>query len=95
MVVGVCRVELFLADNASLKGKRQVLKSILQKTRQRFNVSISEVADQDLWQKAVLGICVVSNDRQFVNSTLDKTINYIESLQLAEVADSEYEILNY
>ncbi len=95
MVVGVCRVELFLHDNASLKGKRQVLKSILQKTRQRFNVSISEVADQDLWQKAVLGISLVSNDRQFVNSTLDKTVNYIEGLQLAEVADSEYEILNF
>jgi uncharacterized protein len=95
MVVGVCRVELFLADNASLKGKRQVLKSILQKTRQRFNVSISEVADQDLWQKAVLGISVVSNDRQFVNSTLDKTVNFIEGLQLAEVADSEYEIINF
>ncbi len=95
MVVGVCRVELFLHENFSLKGKRQVLKSIMEKTRQKFNVSISEVADQDLWQKAVLGICMVSNDRQFVNSALDKTVNFIEGLQLAELADSEYEIINY
>ncbi len=95
MVVGVCRLELILPENFSLKGKRQVLKSILQRARKRFNISISEVADQDRWQKAVLGICAVGNDRQRVNSTLDQTVNFIEQTHLADVADSEYEIVNY
>jgi len=95
MVVGVCQLELYLHDNFSLKGKRQVLKSIVQRSRQRFNIAIAEVADQDLWQKAVLGICAVGNDRQRVNSTLDQVINFIEETQLTDVADSQIEIINY
>jgi uncharacterized protein YlxP (DUF503 family) len=95
MVVGVCQVELYLHDNFSLKGKRQVLKSLTQRARKRFNIAIAEVADQDLWQKAVLGICAVGNDRQRVNSTLDQVINFIEETQLTDVADSQIEIINY
>ncbi len=95
MVVGVCRMELYLHDNFSLKGKRQVLKSIGQRARKRFNIAIAEVADQDLWQKAVLGICAVGNDRQRVNSTLDQVIHFIEETQLTDVADSQIEIINY
>ncbi len=95
MVVGVCRLELLLHENFSLKGKRQVLKSILQRARKRFNISISEVEDQDLWQKAVLGVCAVGNDRQKVNSTLDQLLNFIEETHLVDLADSEMEIVNY
>jgi len=95
MVVGVCQLELYLHDNFSLKGKRQVLKSIVQRARKRFNVAVAEVADQDLWQKAVLGICAVGNDRQRVNSTLDQVIRFIEETQLTDVADSQIEIINY
>lgn len=95
MVVGVCRLELYLHDNFSLKGKRQVLKSLIQRARKRFNVAVAEVADQDLWQKAVLGICAVGNDRQKINSTLDQVLRFIEETQLADLADSEIEIINY
>jgi len=95
MVIGVCQLELFLHENFSLKGKRQVLRSIVQRARKRFNIAIAEVEDQDLWQKAVLGICAVGNDRQKVNSTLDQVINFIEGTQLTDVADSQIEIINY
>jgi uncharacterized protein len=95
MVVGVCRLELLLHDNFSLKDKRQVLKSLVQRARKRFNISIAEVEDQDLWQKAVLGICAAGNDRQRVNSTLDQVINFIEQTQMVDVANSEFEIVNY
>ncbi len=95
MVVGVCQLELLLHENFSLKGKRQVLRSIVQRARKRFNIAIAEVADQDLWQKAVLGICAVGNDRQRINSTLDQVINFIEETQLTDVADSQIEIINY
>jgi hypothetical protein len=95
MVIGVCQLELFLHENFSLKGKRQVLRSIVQRTRKKFNISISEVEGQDLWQKAVLGICAVGNDRQWVNSILDQVINFIENTQLTDVADSQIEIINY
>lgn len=95
MVIGVCQLELYLDGNFSLKGKRQVLKSLIQRARQRFNISIAEVADQDLWQKAVLGVCAVSNDRQHVNSVLDHVIQFIEETQLTRVGDSQIEIINY
>ena len=95
MVIGVCQLELFLHENFSLKGKRQVLRSIVQRVRKRFNIAIAEVEGQDLWQKAVLGICAVGNDRPRVNSTLDKVINFIEGTQLTDVADSQIEIINY
>lgn len=95
MVIGVCQVELLLHENFSLKGKRQVLKSIAQRTRQRFNISISEVKDHDLWQKAVLGICAVGNDQQFVNSVLDRVVNFIEQTQLVDVADSALEFIHF
>ena len=95
MVLGVCQLQLLLHDNFSLKGKRQVLRSIVQRARNRFNVSIAEVEDQDLWQKAVLGICAVGNDRQRVNSVLDKVVNFVEHTQLAEVADADIEIINF
>jgi hypothetical protein len=95
MVIGVCHLELLLHENFSLKGKRQILRSILQRTRKRFNVSISEVADHDLWQRAVLGICAAGNDRQRVNSVLDQVINFIEDTRLTDVADSQIEIINF
>jgi hypothetical protein len=95
MVIGVCQLELLLHDNFSLKGKRQALRSIVQRARKKFNISIAEVEGQDLWQKAVLGVCAVGNDRQIVNSTLDRVINFIENTQLTDVADSQIEIINY
>jgi hypothetical protein len=95
MVIGVCHLELFLHENSSLKGKRQVLQSLVQRARKRFNISISEVDGQDLWQRAVLGICAVGNDRQRVNSTLDQVINFIENTHLTDVADSQIEIINF
>lgn len=95
MVIGVCQIELFLHENFSLKGKRQVLRSIGQRVRKRFNIAIAEVDGQDLWQKAVLGICAVGNDRQKVNSTLDQVIHFIEDTQLTDVGDSQIEIINF
>jgi len=94
MVIGLCQVELLLDGNFSLKGKRQVVKSLVARARQRFNISIAEVEDQDLWQKAVLGICTVSNDRQRVNSILDQVVDFLENANLAKVADSQIEIMN-
>lgn len=94
MVIGLCHLELLLDGNFSLKGKRQVIKSIVDRARQRFNISIAEVEDQDLWQKAVLGVCTVANDRQRVNSILDKVVSFIENTNLAQVTDSQIEIMN-
>jgi uncharacterized protein YlxP (DUF503 family) len=95
MVVGVLRLTLFLPENHSLKGKRQVLRAIKARVSNKFNVSIAESADHDLWQRAELGICQVGNDRGFVDSALREVVNFIDSLGLAPLGQESLEILNY
>ena len=95
MVVGVLRLTLFLPENHSLKGKRQVLRSIKDRVRNKFNVSIAESDAHDLWQRAELGICQVGSDRAFVDRALREVVNYIESLALAPLGEEILEILHY
>jgi hypothetical protein len=89
MNIGVCRIELRLPENLSLKGKRRVLKSITTRVRNRFNVSVAEVDDQNLWQLATLGICCVSNSSRYNNEVLSKVVDFIVDSRF------EIEILNY
>jgi uncharacterized protein YlxP (DUF503 family) len=93
MVVGICQMDILIPENHSLKGKRHVLLKIRERVRQRFNVAISEVGDNDLWQRAQIGICTVGNDRRHINSSLDKIIDFIEQMHLIEVVHTEMEIL--
>lgn len=95
MHVGICKVSLHLPENHSLKGKRQVIKSITTRVKNTFNVSIAEADDQDLWQKATLGIACVSNDPQHINEVLSKVVDFISHSRLeAEMLDYEIEILS-
>lgn len=95
MVVGVCRIELGIPDMGDLKGKRSVVKRIIHRTQQKFNVAMAEVDDLDLWQKATLGFCCIANDQRFVNSMIDKILDFIENLELAELLDQEMEFIQY
>lgn len=94
MVVGICQLDFRIPENQSLKGKRHVLRKMIDRVRHRFNVSISEVGDNDLWQRAQIGICTVGNDRRHINSSLDKVIDFIEKLNLGELVHTEMEILS-
>ena len=94
MNVGVCRVRLRLPGTLSLKGKRQVLKSITTRIRNKFNVSVAEIDDHDLWQLAALGICCVSNNKRYTNEVLSKVVDFIVGGRFeVEVVDYEIEIL--
>ena len=93
MVVGICTIELYLPNNGSLKGKRQVLKSMKDRLKQRFNISVAEVEDQDLWQRTVLGMACVSNEKKYVSQTLDRAVAMIQSNPMVEVIDSHLEIV--
>ncbi len=95
MVIGVLRFVLQIPGAGSLKGKRHVLRKVLDRVRARFNVSVAEVADNDLWQKATIGVAAVGNDRAFVNEVLDKVLRSVEeSGAEAHVASHELELLN-
>ena len=96
MNVGVCKVRLRLPDNRSLKGKRQVVKPITTRIRNKFNVSVAEVDDHDLWQSATLGICCVSNDKRYTNEVLSKIVDFIGGGRFeVEIVDYEIEILSF
>lgn len=92
MFVGVGQVELYIPESGSLKSKRFVLKSIKTKIRNKFNVSIAEIENNDKWQRSSLGLAVVSNDRKIVDSTLNQVFNFIESDFRVEVIDHSIEI---
>jgi len=94
MNVGVCKIDLRLPENLSLKGKRQVLKSINTRIRNKFNVSVAEVDNHDRWQLATIGICCVSNDNRFTNEVLSKVMNFVINSRFdVEILDYEIEIL--
>lgn len=93
MFVAAARVELHVHGSQSLKQKRGVLSSIKQRVRNEFNVSIAEVGGQDTWQVAVLGLAAVSEEAQDARVRLERAIDFIAGLHLAEVTDQEVEIL--
>ncbi len=77
MVVGVLQVELTIPSADSLKAKRQVLRSLKDRIRRNFNVSVAEVDENDQWQSAVLAVVVASNDKRFANKVLSKIVDFI------------------
>ena len=93
MVIGAALVEIHVHGSQSLKQKRGVLQSIKRRVRNRFNVAVAEVSGQDLWQRGALGLSAVGSDRTRVRSALEKAVRFIEELHLAEVLNSEVDVL--
>ncbi len=94
MVVGIATIVLRIHGNDSLKGKRKVVKGIIGRLQNTFNASVAEVGANDNHQRAEIGLAFVGNDRRVINSKLDKALNLVEDMQLAEVIDSDMEIIN-
>ena len=95
MVIGIAVITLRLHECRSLKAKRRIVKSIIQKIRNNFNISVSEVGSNDIYQKAEIGIAMIGNDRQLINSKIDKVFNLVDDIGLAEIVNTEMEIVNY
>ena len=94
MVVGVGSITFRLHDCRSLKGKRKVIKSIITRVRNSFNASVAEVAQNDVHQRAQIGFSMVGNDTALINGKIDKLFNLIEDMGMAEIIDSEMEIIH-
>lgn len=95
MVVGVLRLELRLPENHSLKGKRSVLRQIKARVQNKFNVSIAECGDHDLWQRALLGVSQVGSQEGHVDACLREVVHFIDGLELAELGEERLEFLHY
>ena len=88
MLVGVCQIELFVPESNSLKSKRVVLNSVKTRIRNKFNVSVAEVDNNDKWQRISLGISMITNERKFLDKTFGEIFKLIE-------LDGRAEILNH
>jgi uncharacterized protein YlxP (DUF503 family) len=96
MWVGMCRITLRLPENGSLKGKRQVVRSVIERLRNKFNVSAAEVDDNDRWQVATIGVTCVSNDAKHAERQLQEVVKFVERQRLdAELLDTEFEVTSY
>ena len=93
MTVGVALVTFRLHEIHSLKEKRSIVKSLVEKSRNRFNVAVAEVSDQDAHQKAAIGIAVIGNDGRVLNSLLDRIIDFMDALGLADMVSREIELI--
>jgi uncharacterized protein YlxP (DUF503 family) len=85
MIVGVCVIDLFLAESGSLKSKRQVLRAIKDRIRRSFNVSVSEIDYHDLWQRSTLGVAFISTETRFATAVLTKVVNLVAKETRAEI----------
>lgn len=93
MVVGLASIDIHIPESGSLKSKRHVLKGIKDRVKNKFNVSIAEVGDNDLWQRTTIGVSVVANDKKFANQVLSKVVEYISKENGLQILDYSIEIL--
>lgn len=94
MVVGCGRIILRIHECRCLKGKRRVVKAVIARVRNHFNAAVAEIEDNDVYQRAVIGVALVGNDTAVVNAKLDKLLDFVEDLGLAEMIDSEMEMIH-
>lgn len=95
MNVGVGKLSLRIPENMDLKGKRQVLKSIIGRVRHKFNIAVAEVDDNDAWQQATIGFCCISNNKRFSNQVLSRVVAFVEKSHFdIEILDYEIEIID-
>jgi uncharacterized protein YlxP (DUF503 family) len=93
MHIGACVVTLHLEASRSLKDKRQVIRSLMERTRRKFNVAIAEIEEQDVWQTGVLGLAVVSNEAGPAERQIECILEFIEETRLdAEIVDRQIEV---
>jgi uncharacterized protein len=93
VTVGIARLTLFLPASHSLKEKRMVLRRVKDRLQQKFNVAVAEVGENDVWQRAQLGVVVVGNERRFTESSLDEVIRFVRGE--AEVTSAERELQTF
>lgn len=95
MIVGTTLLILNIPGSNSLKEKRRVIKSLKDRIRSKFNVSVAEVGEGELWQRANIGVACVANDSRLVNQQLSKVVELVESFPEAVLVDYKLEIKSY
>lgn len=93
MIVGIIELELYIYEVYSLKEKRSIIKSLVDKLKNKYNISIAEVGDNDTWNKALIGICLVGNTSNYVNKVISRVIGFIDRETRVEIIYENIEIM--
>lgn len=88
MIIGILKLELFLPVPNSLKAKRAILKKVINRLRNTFNISVSELDYQDLWQRSVIGVSIIGSEKRYLNGVMDKVVDFVETVD-------DVQLLNY
>ena len=94
MVVGTGKIKFKLYGVSSLKGKRKIVKSIINRIKNKFNISIAETDYNDSHSWAQIGFSIIGNDSRVVNSKIDKVFNLADDMGLAQITDTQMEIIH-
>ena len=94
MVIGTGKIKFKLYGVHSLKEKRSIIKSIINRIKNNFNISIAEIDYNDSHSWAQIGFSIVGNDSKLVNSKVDKVLNLADEIGLAQIADTRIEIIH-
>ena len=92
MIVAAARLTLIIPENDSLKGKRKVVRSLIEKARHKFDAAMAEVGDNNLWRKAQVGVALVGNDPQLLEARIQQIMKFIENQYVVEIIDSQMEL---
>jgi uncharacterized protein YlxP (DUF503 family) len=93
MLLGVCTINLYFPDSHSLKDKRSIIQSIKLRIRNKFNVSVSEINNHELWKNTTLGISCIGNEKSYLNDVLNEVIKFIERQNKLQLIDFKTSIL--
>ena len=93
MIIGVLTIELAIDGAFSLKEKRMTVNRVRDRVRQKFNVAIAEVGDNDLWNRACIGIVAVANEQKHVNRVLSKVVDFVRTIRDCEIEDFTLEFV--
>lgn len=92
MHVGCCSIKFFLHGNHSLKEKRRIVRTLKDRLKNNFNISIAEIGDQDVWQSLHMGIVAVNSDPKYLEGQMSKVVDAIENMHLAEITDCQVHV---
>ena len=94
MVVGIGTMVLRIHDCRSLKAKRKVVKAYISRIRNHFNASVAETGANDIYQRAEIGVSLIGNNRSVINAKLDKVFNLADDIGMAELIETDMEIIS-
>ena len=93
MIIGVLQLDIFIPQANSLKSKRQVLKSLKDRIRHKFNVSVAEINSLDKWQKATFAVACLNSQKRSIDSILSEIVPLVQSYHSVELVDYTIELI--